>query len=518
MRQGEVDARERWRSGLRFGDLQPTALGTILTAYERGQMRDWADLCEYMVRTDPHLSSVYETRKTRAARTKWVVEPGVSRDPALKAIAEPAARFAAEALEGVVDLARGFEDMLDAIGVGFSAHEIDWRRQGREWIPHDFIWRHQNRFRWDEEYGLRLYDSGSRGSSDGYGEELTPDLWVVHVPKEHAGYPTRQGIHQSAVWTWLFKTWARKFRIGAVERFGSPFVWAEVVKNTTEETRTAIKANLENLTFDGVAVIEEGGKVNFEALAGAMGNGQIYRDYLADADSDLTKNYLGASDAVEPGENGARAAVESRTDSNLDPRTEKDVMSLAQTIERDVFRPLLRFNPHLFGGKLPPTPKLMFTGETTSNDLPAEIINAGVITVNELRQSVGLDPVKGQDGERMINAEAANPLRIGVIDRGVVKVDEVREAEGLPPVGPQEGGNQFVTAPGGEPSDPAVEASAPLPPGGAGADVPFASKQTASQSSPMSSRSMSPLERALRAESGAPARRSPKQLSLRWNR
>lgn len=405
----KINRFERLQSGLRFGELTGKQLASILIDNERGWPEDWADLAEYIVK-DPHVSSVYHTRKIRVAGAKWQLQPGETTDPTRQAFAEEAARFCERALRAIPDLERTFMDLLDATGVGFSVSEIDWKPTREAVLPKDLLWRHQRRFIWGDEYQILFADRGTPGRRQGV--ELTPNKFVVHVPKEHSGYPPRSGSLQSVAWHWLFKRWATEWWVQSLERTGAPMLIGKYKPGTPESVRDSFLNSLKRMSSDHVGLMPDGIDIMVET-AGAQvlsGEGTPHEVFSRAMDEAISKAILGATDITESGPNGARAATESRIEATLDPRMLNDGKQLWVTLERDLLRPLLEFNTHLFGGLVPPVPKGRFIHRDVEFEITPEVAQVGGASLNEIRRAAGLAPIPGRDRPLMDEAAAQQAL------------------------------------------------------------------------------------------------------------
>uniref|UniRef100_UPI003CEA0882 phage portal protein family protein n=2 Tax=root TaxID=1 RepID=UPI003CEA0882 len=79
---------------------------------------------------------------------------------------------------------------------GYSAIEMDWSLQGREWLPQAFDHRPQSWFQLspDDQDELRLRDNSIAG------EVLQPFGWIMHKPRSRSGYVARSGLFRVLAW------------------------------------------------------------------------------------------------------------------------------------------------------------------------------------------------------------------------------------------------------------------------------------------------------------------------------
>lgn len=351
--QGRLTRFERWRGTGKFGDMTASRLQSIMDRADRGEVAEWCELCEHMIKTDPDVLDAYTTRLTRV----------VQADAELCAADEtPEAEKARALIEWAIKRCENFEqaekDMLHAVAAGFSALENAWAFDARanRYYVRTIDVRHGNRFIYDESYQLRINDHGQKhgeGQAARFGEALDPRRWVVHQHREQPGYPGAYGCFRSIAWPWMFKRWADKYAIMALERFGAPFIDATVPGNTPAAVRERIREDLENMTTDHVAVHEEGVQIEMLAAGAAAGNDEAYLKYMAAKRAEIMRGVLGTDDATGAGESGSRAAVETRVSATMDPRMVADGSALNATLRGQWFRQLLDANVHEVGPGAP---------------------------------------------------------------------------------------------------------------------------------------------------------------------
>lgn len=358
-RQAQITSRERTHTDRSFGELTPASLKTILNDAADGDIQEWIELCKHMTTTDPKLFNKLDIRKRRviAALDNYEIVPGTDSNPTAQAMAGKAAVFCDNVLGEIGLFENKVLKILDAIGQGVSTTQLLWGRKDGANVITDLEWAHTRRFRWDSDWNLRLYDYGERMQGGEYGDELERDCWLIMLCEEEGAYPGEAGVLRKCAWPWNFKMWVNRFHIHAVERHGQPFITATLPPNATSATKADVLSKLEQLSYDTVGAFEEGTEIVFEGGPSTVNNGEFFEKYLLRADECQAEAVLGATDITTPGENGARAAVETREEATLDPKTITDLALFHGTIKEQIFKPLLRYNMHLFGGVLPPTPR-----------------------------------------------------------------------------------------------------------------------------------------------------------------
>lgn len=336
----------------RFAQFTPASLGAILRQTERGEIRDWADLCDRMA-IDAEVKASIESRLAAISGSRWTIEAALTGDPARDRYSDDAAAFADRVLRNIPDFEQCVQDLLVGIGNGLGVAEIDWRYEGGTWLPFP-SWVHTRRFRFSPEWEPRIVDTGDALHVQGL--ELEPGKWIVHSPRPIAGYPTMTGAMRTVCWPYLFKRWCQQFWLQGAERFAWPFMFATVPRDAGPEVRAKALDGLEKLSADHAAVTEDGNA--FTLLESTVKDAGTWQQFHTAMNAEIAKGILGMSDATAPGKIGAYGAVESRKGISVDPRQALDERSIAGTIRRDLTHWVLYYNRHLFGGVMPPVPHI----------------------------------------------------------------------------------------------------------------------------------------------------------------
>lgn len=454
----------RW-ANQNFGTTTPERLTGIIQELESGEFTRWADFAEYMTRTDPHLHAVYESRKLAVSGADWEITPGRGDEQ----LAEAGAEFCRQALGETEELERIFSDMMHGVGLGLALHEHNWKRRGGAWLTTP-LWVHPRECKFEPDWTVAV-----RNAADGSLIRCAdmPGKFIVHIPRPSSSAPNVSGELLVIAWDWLFKRWARKLQLVALDKFANPFIYGELQPNTDDVVRAALLSNLQNLSSDQVAVFEAGTGVKIAEISKVAGEG--WANAIESLNAEITKSLLGSTLNTEIGESGGnRAAAESQADNTILPRARSDAKRMAGTIERDWLRPLLAYNAHLFGGKIPPTPHFEFK---LTQDEPALVddllVRSKAVTIDELRVSRGLEPW-GPDygGENVITSDAGTPIFQYHMRGKIVSRDDVRKQLGLEPLGGALGSELLDISDQPSPDDAALMSQ--LPTGGAATDIPLA--------------------------------------------
>lgn len=351
-------------------------------------MDEWSDLCDRMVEVDADARASYETRLAAIAGARHYFEPGTPTGDATRDTqAAAAALFAERAINSIVGLEVAVQESLDGIGKGLACHEIDWQWDGSAVVPRRLDWVHARRFRWDKStWDLRLVDNGE--TVDLEGEALQPDGWIVHCPKTVAGYPTRIGVMRAVAWPYLFRRWAMQFWVQGAESYAWPFLYAEVPRGATREVRAEALAGLETMSQERRGVAETG--TAFKLLETTVKDGGTWDGLFRALGGEIKKAILGMTDLNEPSRIGAYAAVEIRRGTTVDARIAMDERALSTTWTQQLLEPMIRFNAHLFGGVVPPIPRIRWSVAAQRKEIPAHLL--AYASEDEIRASIDLDP------------------------------------------------------------------------------------------------------------------------------
>lgn len=397
---------ERFAPYVNYASCTPARVAQVLKGTQRNSLRDFADLCTYMLETDAHIQSLYDTRKAQVLQTQRAVQPVKSDDPLEQRIAADQSRWIDAVWSNIVGLKQALNQALSSIGFGHSVHEICLKREKNYWTIDRFHFVPLRRFTFGEDYQLQLYDNGLYGA---YGKPLRPgtvnretmSIIFVHTSPAREGYPDRWALFRVNVWNWCLKVWLTKFWMSAAERFGNPLLLGKVGPNATPEVRTALKSALESLSSDHAGIVE--GETTIEMLKGEIQAGSTFEALMRFLDSRDSKAIVGSTLNTELQQVGSFAAAQSQATETIDPRAVMDGDRLEDDIRLQIWHPLLALNSHLWGGASPmvPTWVPMREGDTA---IEPWMLQSGVrITHNQVRQQAGLEKLpEGMGGEDFV--------------------------------------------------------------------------------------------------------------------
>ena len=325
--------RQVWDTrSLAYG-LTPDRLSAVLRAADIGETQDYLTLAEEMEERDPHYAAVLGVRK----RAVCGIAPEV--DAASDAAADVAVADALREVVGAASFPALVEDCLDALGKGFSAVEIVWRR-GARWTPERYEWRDPRWFRWDLADGrtLRLLDEADSFA----GVPLAPAKWIVHVPRLRSGLPARAGLARIASAAYLIKAYSLTDWTAFAEVYGMPLRLGRYGPGATEEDINTLIGAVANLGTDAAAVMPESMRVEFQQASSVAGSGaRVFHDLVKYVDSQVSKAVLGQTMTTDDGSSRAQAVVHDGVRRDI---LQADARQLAATLERDLVTPFVKLN------------------------------------------------------------------------------------------------------------------------------------------------------------------------------
>jgi phage gp29-like protein len=386
-----------------LGGLTPDRLVGILRQADDGDLTAQHRLFGDMEERDAHLACEIGKRRLSVMALDWDIVPPRNATAAEKSDAE-------WLKEVLTDAADPFEDLLlalmDGVGHGFAAAELEWRREGAEWLP-EFHPRPQEWFRLDRlRRELRLLDASADGAL------LQSFGWVLHTHgKAKTGYLGRMGLHRTLVWPFLYKAYGIGDFAELLETYGLPIVVGRYYAGASAEEKTTLLRAVTALGHDARAIMPQDMQLEIQKVT-ADGSGTPHLAMVDWAERSESKAILGQVLSAEAKSTGLGSGVaDMQNEVRADIRN-ADARQIAGTVTRDLLYPLLALNRG--ATSLARCPRLVFdTGEAEDiaayADALPKLVTAGMRTIpvawvhDKLRI-----PVPG-DGEATLGAPATPP-------------------------------------------------------------------------------------------------------------
>ncbi|HHT9137372.1 MAG TPA: DUF935 domain-containing protein [Candidatus Wunengus sp. YC60] len=362
--------RDRW-SMYPSNGLTPQTLAAIFKEADQGNVWRQAELFEEMEEKDTHLFSILQTRRLAVTGLDFEVQP-YSEDTRDQEIAD----FVSGVINDISDFEENLQDILDAIGKGYSVLELYWDIKDNQNIVRHLEWIHPKRVTWYNTLTPRLLTEENPYN----GVEMPPFKSMFHLHKARSGHPNRQGVLRTAAWMYLFKNYDIKDWVAFAEVFGMPLRLGKYESTASKEDKEALFEAVRSLGRDAAGVISKATEIEF--VEAVKNSGREVYDVLADfCNSEMSKAILGQTLTTQQGESGSYALGSVHNDVRAD-LTRSDCEMIAKTLRRDLIRPLVGYN---FGWDAP-LPWFKFHYEEPE-DLTAEagqiktLTEAGVKTI-----------------------------------------------------------------------------------------------------------------------------------------
>lgn len=399
----------------------PARVSSALRDLDMGRYELWADLCAQAKR-DPVVRRAYTMRRASIAGREYTVEapPDCAAElrPAAEQLAEITRRWLAS-----IDAPQTFlMRVLDAVGLGVSAHELVWGRSDGLWLPQPAQIMTRE-LRYDDDWTPAVRDASYQWTR----VVEHPGKFLIHVPWTEQGRPQDQGDFQSAIWYWLFKGKAWIAWLSGTERFGNPLILARMGANADTAQRDAILADLQQLTSDSVGVI--GAESSIEVIQPAAGGTSTIYSAMRDALNQEIFIALGVSpDLLLSGANGSRSSTETRDGVRLES-SKMDAALMWGSIVRDVCPWLSLYNLRRSDVPLP----IISTVWDDSVPVARDTIDVGGATINDVRRGNGLPAWPAATGDVVASIATAAPAPVpGFAQEAPAAIPFPHAAHGLP--------------------------------------------------------------------------------------
>jgi phage gp29-like protein len=230
------------------------------------------------------------------------------------------------------------EDMLDALGKGFSQTEIVWGKGKRDWWIEEFVHRDPRFFTFDRDTGREVRLIDEQDMVDGL--ELQSFKWISHKAKLKSGLPIRGGLARLVAFGWMCKAYTVKDWIAFVETYGLPLRLGRYGPSATANDVDTLFRAVANIGTDAAAVLPESMRIDFEQIANGQGN-DIFETLARWTDEQTSKAVLGQTMTSDNGSSMAQAQVHNEVRHDV---AASDAKSVSSTLNRDLVKPFVDLN------------------------------------------------------------------------------------------------------------------------------------------------------------------------------
>ncbi|WP_446686339.1 phage portal protein family protein [Paludibacterium denitrificans] len=245
--------------------------------------------------------------------------------------------------EALAPISENLFDILDAIGKGFSVHEIDWETSAGQWMPRGLSYLQPYWLQTRREDPETLY---LRSDTNIYGDPLAPYKFITHKVKAKSGVLIRGGLARMACWAFLFSNYAIKDWVTFAEAYGQPLrVGKYDVSATPQDIETLLTA-LRSLGTDAAAAIPKNMEIDFVDVSNKTASVDIYARLTEYLDKQTSKIVLGQTLATNTGgsSGGGAYALGKVHNEVREDILDADVKQLEATLARDYVKPVVDLN------------------------------------------------------------------------------------------------------------------------------------------------------------------------------
>ena len=317
--------------------ITPSKLKQILEDAENGDIQAQHQLFMDIEEQDSSIAANIMTRKRSVLTLDWrIVEPRNATPAEEKLQAEIDELF--YQYPNLEDL---FMDLMDAVGHGFSALEIQWAQVNGKWIPKGFKPCPQSWFKLDKHDNLLL-----RTPTNPMGEPLRPFGWVVHRHKSRSTQLARDGLYRTLAWLYMYKHYSVRDFAEFLELYGMPIrIGKYGAGATTSEKRTLLRA-LADIGHNAAGIMPESMQIELHnvASAGAASGNNPFLQMVDWCEKSIARLILGQTLT-----SGADGKSSTNALGNVHNEVRRDLMisdakQIAQTITQQIILPYLQIN------------------------------------------------------------------------------------------------------------------------------------------------------------------------------
>lgn len=372
----------QWRP---LASMTPAMIADVLRRASMGDAHDFLLAADDIREKDLHYRAVMQTRTLAVVGLPMAIEPAEE-----SRFARRTADLVRDALSDI-DLPGLVAHLMDAVAKGYAVAEILWDTDG-VWRPIEIIPREAHWFVFDRDTGrlLRLVD----GSAEG--QEIPPWRMIVHAPPLMAGIPLLGGVARSALWAWVFKSYALRDWARFCELFGQPIRVGKYHQGASPDDVAVLKQAAFSLGSDAAAVIPQEMALELVESGSKSASADLYYKLIDYLDRQVSKAVLGQTMTTDDGSSLSQAQVHNEVRMDL---LRADARSIEATIMRDLIVPIVRLNL----GEDAPLPRLMLEVNEPEDmaalaDQVAKLAGAGVVIPQTwVRRKFGIpDPVDGE--------------------------------------------------------------------------------------------------------------------------
>ena len=389
---GAVYGRPPFYNHIAFGT-DPARLAAILRAADMGNSWEWQILAEEIEELHTHFAAVLSKRKRGAAQLPINVLTAEKMGKA----GEIHADFLREWISGGL-LERSLYDVCDAVGKGFSVHEIMWDTTPKAIVPEDLIHIESKNFEvsWQDGKTIWLRDSATMGQLPGF-RTLAPHKFLVHRHPIKSGVITRSSLTRAVAWVWMYASYTQRDWAVFTQAYGMPIRLGRYGPEASQNDKNVLWRAVSSIAGDVAAIIPKSMEIEFVTGSDRSRGHEIYKERADWHNFEVSKLVLGSTASTDAIRGSHAVGREHR---EVEKDAEKyDAAKLSATVTRQLAQTIIALN---FGPQdAYPVIKIGEPDSTELKDLISGIADLGPlglrVRAEEVRDKMGLSEPSPQD-------------------------------------------------------------------------------------------------------------------------
>lgn len=320
--------------------LTPGRLARVMRATARdGDFAEQSEVFKFFEQNDGHIAAEMSKRRRAILTLDWFVKPKSSDARAVNVAAQ-----AQEWLSNITDFEDVLLDLMDGVGQGFSAVQLQWLQDAGTWHIGSARFEPQGSFklRPGAPVAAQRNDVWLKNTAVNAGvEPLWAYKWAVHIHRARSGYLTQAGLYRTLAWPYIFKHFATRDFAEFLEVYGQPMKVGTFPRTSTPKEKNDYLRSLLALGHNAAGVFPEGMSVDLKNAV--SGQPDAFLKMLEYMDRVISKAVLGQTLTSGGDGGGSYALGQVHRDVQLDI-LKSDAKQLAGTITRDFVAPMLMVN------------------------------------------------------------------------------------------------------------------------------------------------------------------------------
>lgn len=333
----EITATGRVLSDHPSNFITPAKMKAIFDDAENGDITAQHELFMDIEERDSSIFANIQTRKRAVLGVDWFIQAPRNATPQEEKLRDEVD----ELFYQIGNLEDLIMDCMDAIGHGFSALEIEWQFNGKQWQPMVFNHRPQSWFKWDKEDNLLL-----KTPQNYAGEPLREFGWVVHTHKSRSTQAARNNLFRTLAWLYMFKHYSIHDFAEFLELYGMPIRIGKYGAGATKGEKETLKRALAEIGHNAAGIMPESMSIELHNAAntGAGSGNNPFLQMVDWCEKSIARLILGqtlTSGADGKSSTNALGNVHNEVRRDL---LVSDVKQLGQTFTQQIILPYLLLN------------------------------------------------------------------------------------------------------------------------------------------------------------------------------